>query len=147
MKMAYIIHDKDTDSNGELLEGNNPSSDFLGRNLGEIDGDLRRANTDTDTVDETKMSIHVQREFVVGIPSNNQHRNVLRRGRNRAADYPDKRCELDGVASSKVIRDKSGGEGTKEGSPGHCGSNAALFDVGGIVKVIGVLCCPEKCRQ
>jgi len=86
-------------------------------------------------------------EHAVGGPSNNQHRNILRCGRDSAADYPDNGCELDGVASAKVIWDKSGGEGTEEGSPRHCSSNATLFDVGGVVKVIGILSCPEKCRQ
>ena len=68
-----VVHDENTPGDGPLLSADDTATGGWGSKLGDIDGDLSRANTNSIAVDET---------------ADNKHANVLGSTRNDGADAP-----------------------------------------------------------
>jgi len=66
--------------------------------LSDIDGDLRRADADSQTIDDT---------------ANNQHADVLRGTNKDGTNAPDHTADLNGPLSSQNIRQVTRDQGTK----------------------------------
>lgn len=73
--------------NGPLLETNELASHARQRDFREIDGDLSRADTDTEAVDHT---------------TDDEHGNVLRGGDDDASNDPDDSSDLDSDLACEI---------------------------------------------
>ena len=72
--------------------------------LRDVDGDLGRADTDGETVDEA---------------TSDEHTNVLRGARDDGTDHPDNATDLDRATTTKLVGQVTGDKGTDEGTTRH----------------------------
>lgn len=113
-----VEHDQDTPGNGPLLSTDDGTTLGGGSQLGDVDGNLRGADTDAETVDET---------------ADNEHGDVLRGGHDDAANDPDAAANHDGGLATQDIGEETCSErlaqvGAIGGSAGgrmrNCGVNS-----------------------
>lgn len=132
-------------SNCPLLSTHDPTTFGRGRQLGNVDGDLSRADSDRDAVDEA---------------ADDEHGNVLRSARDDGTNDPDDGADLDGAFTTKLVGEVAGYESTAEGATGHGsgdaalhvgrGARAALWVVGigrALVEVAAVLLCGQAVKR
>ena len=82
------IHNKDSPLNSPLLNNNNGAPLLLLRDLHQIHWDLRRGNTDTDTVDET---------------THNQHAHAITARLYSGAQQPPKAGKGNGITAANAV--------------------------------------------
>jgi hypothetical protein len=134
-------HDQNTPCDSPLLGSNDTST--LGRRsqLGDVDGNLGRADTDRDTVNEA---------------TSNQHADVLCSTRDDGANDPNGAADLDCATTTELVGEITRDEGTDEGTTGHGSCDATLYvgrgagagllraeggAIGSLVEVAAVLLC------
>lgn len=113
-------------------------------NLGKIDGDLRRCDANTDTVEDT---------------ASDEGSETIGGNLNCSADQPPKACKHNtrGTSSANMLKFKHGGRNgipvtstplirdgacdqrTENGSSSQGGTDGTLLDTAGVVKVVNVL--------
>jgi hypothetical protein len=84
------------------------------RKFRDVDGDLSRADTNGNTVDET---------------SDDKHANILSSAGDNGANDPDNAAHLDGGFAAKLIREEARDKSTNERATRH-GSGDTALDVG-----------------
>lgn len=109
--VRYKKHYHDSPGDSPLLHSNETAA--LGRrsDFRDIDRDLRRADTNTETVDNA---------------TNDEHGDVLRRSGDNRANDPDDCTEHDGFLATKAVRDEARAERGEPGAASHRGGDAAL---------------------
>lgn len=129
---ANVEHDHDTPSDGPLEEGTQTTTDVLGGKLGDVDGDSRGGQTDTETCNETAAD---------------KLGHVLGGGLNSTTNHPETGSNLDDGTTAELINKVTTDHGTQEGATGHGGRDAALFDGTGVTKVSLVVSLVDKRRD
>lgn len=82
-----------------------------GSELCDVDGNLRAANTNTETVDES---------------TDDEHGDILGSARDNGTDDPDEAADLDSATTTKLVSQVTGQEGSDEGTTRHGGCDTAL---------------------
>lgn len=138
-----IEHDHDTPRDRPLLGAHHPAALARRRQFGDVDRNLRRADSDGQAVDEA---------------AHDEHADVLRGAHNDRSHAPNDGADLDGLLPTEDVGEKAGDEGTDEGATGHGGGDptlrgrqwtgALVWVVGGgiegaLVEITGVLPCSQ----
>ena len=124
-----------------LLSTDNATTLGRGGQFSDIDGNLGRADSDRNAVDEA---------------ADDEHGNVLGSARDDGTYDPDDGADLDGTFAAKLIGEVTGDESTTEGTTGHGSGNTTLHVGRGtraticivgigrpLVKVAAVLLCGQ----
>lgn len=112
---------RDLPSDGPLLERHDTTTDFLGGNLGLVDGNNGGGDTNGQTGDNT---------------ANTEHGDAIAGGLEDGANDPDQSGDLDGSATRVLVGNEGGREGADERTSRHGGSDATLAVGGGVVEVV-----------
>ena len=122
-----IEHDHDTPGNSPLLTTDKAATHVGTSNLGDVNWDLSRADSNRETIDET---------------AHNKHGDVLRYANREGTRTPDESSNLDAVLTTHSVRNKTRKESTTEGPARHGGGYSTLHIRGNIrPEVVVVLIC------
>jgi hypothetical protein len=94
-----------------LLRADHTSTLTGGSQLGDVDGDLSRTDTDRETVDEA---------------TDDEHTDVLGSADEDGTDDPDDATNLDGALATEHIRERTRDESTEERTARHGSRDTTL---------------------
>ena len=124
LNLHLIRSTKDPPLNGPLLNHDNRSPLLFLRDLDQIHRDLRRCDTNTDTVNE---------------PTDNQHAYTITARLYRSSQQPPEAGKGDGITTANTVRHWTSHDGTNYGPACECGADTALGGAGRVVEVVDIL--------
>lgn len=125
-----VVHDENTPSNRPLLEANEATTFGRGRNLSNVDSNLSRLDTDTDTIDDATDDEHAN---VLSSTAEDRTDDPAQLVSNRltlpnfiVASLPDDAAEHNRLLATKAIRERTRNQSTNPGTTSHCGDDTTL---------------------